>query len=272
MVVICIALPIICGLPVALIAAVRRGGTVINCCLHALRLPQTAHTLHHDYFKLRIIAQDLPRTGGRKAEDHGKRTSARKVPGRPASFRHSPRLPALLFLDINQSIIDSRHMEPFLVDESVDKIARALFDRWTRSPVIEFSENIEDAIFLEAATRGWAPPFPHAPPNQLNNLDVCPQREPDGESSGGYDIYGNNETTRGGGGVQGMASGACFPSSSRTLLGLVCFVRRAHVCMHTRVCGAVNMSVCEYFPVFASSCVISSVITTHTPTQTHPHA
>lgn len=43
-------------------------------------------------------------------------------------------------------------MDPHVVDESVDRIAQALFDRWTRSPVIEFSEGIEDAIFLEAAS------------------------------------------------------------------------------------------------------------------------
>lgn len=43
-----------------------------------------------------------------------------------------------------------------MVDSSVDRIARALFHRWTRTPVIEFSEAIEDAIFLEAASRRWA--------------------------------------------------------------------------------------------------------------------
>jgi hypothetical protein len=42
-------------------------------------------------------------------------------------------------------------MEPEVVDATVDRIARAIFDRWTQTPVIEFSENIEDAIFLEAA-------------------------------------------------------------------------------------------------------------------------
>ena len=40
-----------------------------------------------------------------------------------------------------------------VVDASVDQIARAIFDRWTRGPVIEFAEGIEDAIFLEAASR-----------------------------------------------------------------------------------------------------------------------
>jgi hypothetical protein len=39
-----------------------------------------------------------------------------------------------------------------VVDESVDKIARAIFDRWTRGSVIEFAEGIEDALFLDAAS------------------------------------------------------------------------------------------------------------------------
>ena len=49
-------------------------------------------------------------------------------------------------------------MDGGIVDESVDRIARAIFDRWTRSPVIEFSEGIEDAIFLEAAFVGCGMP------------------------------------------------------------------------------------------------------------------
>ena len=40
-----------------------------------------------------------------------------------------------------------------VVDATVNQIARAIFDRWNRSPVIEFAECVEDALFLEAASR-----------------------------------------------------------------------------------------------------------------------
>lgn len=41
-----------------------------------------------------------------------------------------------------------------MVDASVDAIARKLVDKWTRTPIIEFAETLEDAVFLEAAAAG----------------------------------------------------------------------------------------------------------------------
>jgi hypothetical protein len=42
-----------------------------------------------------------------------------------------------------------------VVDASVDLIARKLVDKWTRTPIIEFAESLEDAVFQEAASAGY---------------------------------------------------------------------------------------------------------------------
>jgi hypothetical protein len=73
------------------------------------------------------------------------------MPGEPGensqqSFTHTTDPRVRVWYDPQKA-----HMEPEVVDSSVDRIARAIFDRWTQTPVIEFSESIEDAIFLEAA-------------------------------------------------------------------------------------------------------------------------
>ncbi len=44
-------------------------------------------------------------------------------------------------------------MDPVVVDASIDQIAQAIFDRWTRGPVIEFAEAIHDALFLHVANK-----------------------------------------------------------------------------------------------------------------------